>query len=90
MAAASPADWAVPVQAAFEKYPAPEKVKYAYGTAGFRMKAEDLDAACVRTGALAAIRALQFGKVRTRQPGPPQFPLRVTTPRHRHDCRLWV
>jgi len=53
-----------PISAAFATAPAPEGVKYAYGTAGFRMKAELLNAACVRTGALAAVRALEKGLVR--------------------------
>lgn len=45
-------------------HPPPEGVKYAYGTAGFRMRAELLDAAVVRMGMLAALRAKQTGKVR--------------------------
>ena len=56
------------ISAAFAASPAPEGVKYAYGTAGFRMKAELLNAACVRTGALAAVRALEKGMVRLPQP----------------------
>ncbi len=44
-------------------HPPPEGVKYAYGTAGFRMRAELLDAAVVRMGMLAALRAKQTGKV---------------------------
>ncbi|KAA0150827.1 hypothetical protein FNF29_04941 [Cafeteria roenbergensis] len=43
-------------------HPPPEGVKYAYGTAGFRMRAELLDAAVVRMGMLAALRAKQTGK----------------------------
>ncbi|KAF9187689.1 Phosphoacetylglucosamine Mutase [Haplosporangium sp. Z 767] len=45
-------------------HPKPENVKFTYGTAGFRMKAELLDSIVFRTGILAALRSKKLdGKV---------------------------
>lgn len=70
MAAASSlgADWVTKVSAAFAGTPPPEGVSYSYGTAGFRMEAGLLDAACLRMGVLAGLRAKETGKVRNLHP----------------------
>lgn len=39
------------------KYPVPEGVKFSYGTAGFRMKADVLDSTVFRTAILASLRS---------------------------------
>ena len=44
------------VRASSALYPLPEGVTYAYGTAGFRCKADLLPAVAYRIGILAAIR----------------------------------
>ena len=44
------------------------KTRLAYGTAGFRARADLLDAVFLRMGALAALRSVQFHKVRPSLP----------------------
>ncbi|KAF2202362.1 Phosphoacetylglucosamine mutase [Delitschia confertaspora ATCC 74209] len=45
------------IAAAAAKHPPAEKVKYQYGTAGFRMKADILDSVMTRCGLIAALRS---------------------------------
>ncbi|KAI4612852.1 uncharacterized protein J4E79_009998 [Alternaria viburni] len=46
-----------PIADAAQKHPAPEGLKYTYGTAGFRTKADVLDSVLTRVGLIAALRS---------------------------------
>ena len=48
--------------------PRPAGMTFAYGTAGFRARAEVLPSTFLRMGMLAALRSIQLGKVRFRHP----------------------
>ncbi|KAF2473447.1 Phosphoacetylglucosamine mutase [Lindgomyces ingoldianus] len=50
-----------PIAEVAKKHPAPEGIVYAYGTAGFRTKAEVLDSVMARCGLIAALRSRALG-----------------------------
>ena len=49
------------ISSASEAHPKPQGVKFTYGTAGIRTKANILDSVCFRMGLVAALRSKSLG-----------------------------